>query len=141
LAPIATSAHEARQEYEVVEEATLALQENEHNLTFPPFYGAESSPWDTSTNPITDDDEWLTLAADSWTLEYIIQAEQVIKKLIEVKNWSSLEEIKTWMPILSKIGLLVDEDDLLPSVCSDIAGTVEIARVRSLTDPTGKAVS
>jgi hypothetical protein len=142
LTPIATSAEEARLEYELVEEATLALDDKQYNLAFPPLYGAESSPWDTSTIADTDNDEWLSLAADAWSLEHIIQAEQVIDTLINVKDWATLEDTtKTWMPRLSQIGLVVDEGGLLPSVLNDISGTVEIIRVRSLTDPTGKSVS
>jgi hypothetical protein len=142
IAPIATSSEEARQEYEVVEEAYLALQpDTTYNLTFPPLYGAESGPWDTTIIANTDDDEWLTLGADAWTLEHILQAEQVIDMLIKVKEWAMREESTTWMPSLAQLALLIDEDNLLPSLRDEISGIVEIVRVRSLTDPSGKSVS
>ena len=141
LTPIALSAKEARQEYQLVEEALLALQENDYGLSFPPLYGSESSPWDISTISNTDDDEWLTLTADAWTIEHILQAEQVIDTLMKVKKWASLEENETWLPNLSTIGQMIDKDELLPAIYNEIAGRVEIVRVRSLTDPNGKAVS
>jgi hypothetical protein len=125
-----------------VEEAYLALQpDTTYNLAFPPLYGAESGPWDTTTIANTDDDEWLTLDADAWTLEHILQAEQVIDMLIKVKEWAMREESTTWMPSLAQLALLIDEDNLLPSLRDEISGTVEIVRVRSLTDPNGKSVS
>jgi hypothetical protein len=141
LAPIADSAESARKEYERVEQASLAIRNDIPNLTHPPVYGAESSPWDSSTVADTDNDEWLRLPLDVWTLENIIQAEQVIDTLLEVKEWGISEESQTWIPLLSEIGLLIDKDEDLRSVYDEISGTVEIVRVRSLTDPSGKSVS
>jgi hypothetical protein len=141
LAPIADSAESARKEYERVEQASLAIQNDIPKLTHPPFYGAESGPWDSSTVADTDNDEWLRLPLDVWTLENIIQAEQVIDTLLKVKEWGTSQESQTWIPLLSEIGVLIDKDEDLPSVYDEIAGTVEIVRVRSLTDPSGKKVS
>ena len=141
LAPIANSAESARKEYERVEQASLAIRNDIPKLTHPPFYGAESSPSDSSTIADTDNDEWLRLPLDAWALENIIQAEQVIDTLLKVKKWGMSEESQTWIPLLSEIGLLIDKGEDLPSVYDEISGTVEIVRVRSLTDPSGKSVS
>lgn len=141
LAPIADSAESARKEYERVEQASLAIRNDIPKLTHPPFYGAESSPLDSSTIADTDNDEWLPLPLDVWTLENIIQAEQVIDTLLKVKEWGMNEESQTWIPLLSEISSSIDKDEDLPSLYDEIAGTVEIVRVRSVTDPSGKSVS
>ncbi len=141
LVPIAKSSEEARQEYQLVEAATLALSENVWNLTYPPFYGTESNPGDTSTIEETDNDEWLMLPADAWSLEHILQAEQVIDTLLQTQRWANREEMQTWMPELSKIGAMIDPESILPSILEEIAGRVEIVRVRTLLDSSAKAVS
>jgi hypothetical protein len=140
LVSIAASSDEARQAYELVEQATLALQENPYNLTFPPLYGQDSNPMDMETIPVTDDDEWLYLAPDDWTLESIIQAEQVIDALQNVRAWAALEECQEWMPALSEMGLTIDPDGLLQEVHNEIIDVVEIVRARTAI-PTAKGVS
>jgi len=133
----ATSAEQARQEYDLVDQAVAALQ-TVQNTTFPPIYSAESSPWDTKTVPDTDDDSWLYLHVPEWTLEHILQAEQVIGKLLRVHDWATSEGIQTWMPLLAEIGSRIDRD-ALASVLEAVGGAVEIARVRSVTDPNGRS--
>lgn len=141
LVPVATSAEEARHQYELVETATLALTENSWNLTYPPLYGADSHPGDTSIIEDTDNDEWLTLPADAWTLENLLQAEKVIETLLKTKEWARLDETQTWMPALSQLGLGFDEEDLLPAILEECAGRVDIVQVRTILNPTGKSVS
>jgi hypothetical protein len=137
LAPIAMSAVEARNEYELVEEALTALM----NDTYPPYYAVDSSPWDTETLVHTDDDEWLDMPAETWTLENLIQAEQVIRTLTSVKEWASQTEAQTWLPGLSEIGRRIDDGENLPILYTEISGAVEIIRVRTVTDPDAKSVS
>lgn len=141
LSPIASSAIEARKEYELVEEAILAISDEEYNLIYPPLYAVGSSPINVENVEITDDDEWLDLQSDSWTLENLLQAEQIIRKLIKVKEWALLDPTQTWMPGLSNIGCQIDESNNLPILYSEIEGVVDIVRVRTLNDPTGKSVS
>jgi hypothetical protein len=141
LVPLATSAEEARQQYDLVEAATLALSENSYNLTYPPLYGADSNPGDTSITEDTDNDEWLTIPADAWTLENLLQAEKVIETLLKAKDWAQLEPTQTWIPVLSQIAAEIDESNLLPTILEDCAGRVEVVQVRTLSNPTGKAVS
>lgn len=140
LVSIAASSEDARQEYELVEQATLALSENPYNLTYPPLYGQHSNPMDIDTTPVTDDDEWLYLAPDDWTLEYIIQAEQVIDTLLNVKAWAAFDETEAWMPALSTIGLEIDPEDSLGAVRNEILDVIEIVQVRTAV-PTDKGVS
>ena len=141
LISIAKTAEEARHEYELVEQATLALQNNPLNLTYPPLYGKDSNPMDTERISRTDDDDWLDLAPDDWSLESIIQAEQVIETLRNVKAWAGTDECMQWLPMLSEIGLTIDNDNLLQSIYEEIHECVKILRVRSLTDPSGQGVS
>ena len=123
------------------EEALLALGDNAYNLTYPPIYAMGSSPIDGETVIHTDDDEWLYMPADSWTLENLVQAEQIIRRLINVKEWADLDETQIWMPGLSDIGRQIDQDNELPNLYSEIDGVVDIVRVRTLNDPAGKSVS
>jgi hypothetical protein len=142
LSPIAMSAIEARKELYLVEEAVAALMDDTYNLTHPPYYAVDSSPWDTETLVYTDDDEWLELPADAWTLENLIQAEQVLRTLTSVKEWATRAESQTWLPGLSKIGRQIDDGgNRLPTLYSEISGAVEIVRVRTVADPGAKSVS
>jgi DNA mismatch repair protein MutS2 len=146
-----TSASQARAEYDLIDQATLALQGmGGHNtnsntltnttLTFPPLYSADSNPWDTHTIPTTDDDDWLSLPIEEWTLEHILQAELVTKMLTNVLDWAEQDEIQTWMPLLSDIGRRMDRE-VLEAVQEEISGAVQVARVmvRSLSDPAGRS--
>lgn len=132
LAPIASSAEQAREEYELVEQATLAL-EGVYDLAVPPIYGATSSPWDTDTKADTDHDEWLTLPLEDWTLEYILQADQVMNTLLLVHEWGNLSETQTWLPGLSDIAQTIAEVDLRPAH-NEIQGAVEIVTKRSVVN-------
>lgn len=138
LAPIATSAEQARIEYELVEQATLAL-EGSNGLVFPPLYGATSSPWDIGMVPDTDDDEWLKLSSDEWALEHIVQADQVIQTLLRVHQWGNLTETHAWTPGLSGIVQTISAVEL-QLVHNEIRGSVEVVRVRSIVDPHGRSV-
>ena len=142
LVSIALSAEAARREYELVEQAMLALNDapgdETADLTYPPIYGIDSSPDDTSTCPDTDDDDWMWLPPDELSLEHVLQAEQVIITLLEVKQWAQQTDVSTWLPGLSDIGRGIPHDELLP-VLSQIGSAVEIARVRSATDPDGRS--
>jgi hypothetical protein len=130
LAPIATSAKQARKEYELVQEATLALEGRE-GLTVPPLYGATSSPMNTAVIADTDHDEWLTLSSlEDWTLEYVLQADQVVQNLLRVHEWGNLSESQTWLPGLSGIAQTISVKDLR-SVHQEIDGAVEIVTKRS----------
>jgi hypothetical protein len=138
LAPVASSAEHARTEYELVEQAMLAL-EGINGLVSPPLYGATSSPWDTDTIPNTDDDEWLKLSSDEWTLEHILQADQVIQTLLKVHEWGSRTEMRMWTPGLSCIARTISAVEL-GLAHNEITRSVEIVRVRSIVDPNGRSV-
>jgi dsDNA-specific endonuclease/ATPase MutS2 len=140
---IATSAEEARREYELVEQAMLALNDDAQcddiaNLTYPPLYAAGSSPADTSTCPDTDDDDWMWLPLDELSLEHVLQAEQILITLLQVKQWAQQNDVSTWLPGLSAIGRWIPHEDLLP-VLNHVGKAVEISRVRSATDPDGRS--
>eukprot|EP00550_Attheya_septentrionalis_P001467 CAMPEP_0198291446 /NCGR_PEP_ID=MMETSP1449-20131203/8972_1 /TAXON_ID=420275 /ORGANISM="Attheya septentrionalis, Strain CCMP2084" /LENGTH=1017 /DNA_ID=CAMNT_0043990085 /DNA_START=286 /DNA_END=3339 /DNA_ORIENTATION=+ len=154
VAKIAESAAEAKQEYELVRQATAVLLNQtdrvEHRgleseqAAIPPLYGYSSSPWDVEQVAKTDDDEWLFGRENSdrspllsLELEQILQAEQVVKRLLDVRAWGESAAIQSLAPALSQIGQLLD-DTILHEVHRDIVGTVEIVRgARSLMDPTG----
>lgn len=142
---IAQSAEEARNQYVLVEEAMLALDETADpslNLSYPPFYRKDSHPGDISSVEDTDNDEWLMLPADSWTLEFLLQAEKVIETLLATRTWATLEETRTWMGGLASIGAKIDKVDVLLSVLEEIKDRVEIVRVSTLSSsPSSSAVS
>lgn len=140
---VATSLEAARMEYNLVEEAMLALDDDPQcdeaaELIFPPMYAVGSSPDDTSTSPDTDDDDWMWLPLDELSLEHVLQAEQVLITLLQVKQWAQRKDVSTWLPGLSAIGRCIPHDDLLP-VLNHVGKAVEICRVRSLTDPDGRS--
>jgi hypothetical protein len=138
---VAQSIDEARRQHVLVETATLALgKENGLNVTYPPFYGAESHPGDTSRIEDTDNDEWLALPADVWTLEHLLQAEKVLETLIKTKAWASHDETERWMPGLAEVGGHIDEGNALPSILNEISDRVEIVRVQTLSAYSGNAV-
>jgi hypothetical protein len=139
LAPIAASAEHTRTEYELVEQAMLALEGTNDGLAPPPLYGATSSPWDTDTTPNTDDDEWLTLSSEEWTLENILQADQVIQTLLQVHEWGNRTETRMWTPGLSRIAHTISALEL-HLAHNEIRGSVKIVRVRSIFDPNGRSV-
>lgn len=130
LAPIATSAEECRNEYELVEQAMLTLQ-GTNGLTVPPLYGATSSPWDTDTKVDTDHDEWLKLPFEDWTLENVLQAEQILKTLVAVHEWGNQSDTLTWTPGLSELAQTISEVEFRP-ILDEIQDAVEIATKRSI---------
>lgn len=138
---VSQSIEEARRQYALVEEAGLAMtKDNALNVIYPPFYGPGSHPGDTSQIEDTDNDEWLLLPADVWTLEHLLQAEKVLEILIATKMWASEEDTKTWMPGLAQIGAQIDTDDALSSVLDEVRDRVEIVRVRTVSTYSGNAV-
>jgi hypothetical protein len=148
LNPIAKSLEDVHSEYAVVEEATLLLTSSSTTsdddvaakLTYPPLYGEDSSPYDIGTIPQTDDDEWLYLPPHEYTAEHLLQAEQVIKRLLQIRQWSQQEAIQTFTPKLAQIASNIDEDENILSLAyEEIVGIVEIVRFKSLPDSMGKA--
>ena len=132
LAPIASSAEQCREEYELVEQSMLMLQ-GTNGLIVPPIYGATSSPWDTDTKVDTDHDDWLKLPLEEWTLEHVLQAEQVVKTLLAVHEWGYQSETLTWTPGLSELAQTISEVELRP-VLDEIQGAVEISTKRSIVN-------
>ena len=138
LAPLATSARQAREQYELVEQAVLAL-DGYNGISYPPIYGANSSPFDTKTTADTDHDDWMYLPGDQLSLEHVLQAEQVVHMLLQVKEWSCQIETETWIPSLCHFVKAIDDEVLIP-IQKELDGAVEIVRVKSLTDPNGRSV-
>lgn len=136
---LATSVEGARHAYEYTEQGMLALSQTVSNLTYPPLYGMESSPFDTQSIPYTDYDDWLEFSSPlEWTCEHILQAEQVVNMLVDVHRWSQSDDVKFWLPLLRK----VVEDfkvDVLQRMLGDIKDAVKLQRVRSITDINGKS--
>ena len=138
---IAKSVEEAQYEYRVVEEAMSLVKNNDHgisDLTYPPLYGEDSSPYDVDTIPLTDDDEWLYLPVVDYEVEHILQVEQVVKNFLQIRRWS--ESIQAVAPELGQIAATID-NTLLSSLYEEVAGNVEIKSFKLVgADPsTGKA--
>lgn len=135
---IAQSASEATQIYSLVKEADLVLRSsNSLNITFPPLYGAEQTPFSSEVIPDTDDDDWLDSPCTEWNLENIIEAEQIVKMLLNVYEWSDCEEVENTLPGLARIGQRI-EGRLLQKLHQELDNSVEIVRVRTVEDPTGR---
>jgi len=98
-----------------------------------------TSPWDT-TVVNTDDDEWISLAlggyAESMDLENVLQADKVCSRLVQMWEWATIEATVTRAPEISKI---VEEIciDQMRAVLSEVEGTVQIVRRRTISDPSG----
>ena len=94
ICSIPTSVEECLQEQRNVAQAYDAIQAN----CIPPLYPADSGPLDVLTTVTTDDDEWLGFSLASfddnhWTLEHILQAEQVVGKILNVYEWSQQDSV------------------------------------------------
>jgi MutS domain V len=176
--PMAQNAEEARRLYEEAAQATILLLGGGGGTTMlPPIYGnnqaaADGTPMKQSSSPLPvfdlegrfdesldDYDDWLELPLQEWTLEHIVQAEQVIQMLLRVHEWAASEPVMTMAPLLSREIISVsgydddddDDDDtaaaengvrdvdILKPLLDEIAGAVEIVRVKTLTDPTGRS--
>ena len=149
ICPIASSAHEVTDMYRFVVEATRYLEEfnDESNIhqRFPPIYPMEATngPFDMvhRRNKVTsDDDDFLqftTVNDDQWNLEHVLQADQVMAKLISLYDWSvrSKDESVVKSLVVGHNGIDIDR---LTKVWSIIHETVEIVRVRTLTDAWGQ---
>lgn len=140
LNPVALSAEEARNEFQLVEQAMRCLQQAD-GLTYPDMiYGNDSSPWDTKKIAVTDYDEWLTFpSTEEWSLEHILEADQVIGTLLRLYEWANLATTVGLCPGLAEIGQRI-QAAALKSVHAEVTGSVEISRVRTYCDPIGKSV-
>lgn len=157
ISPIASSANEARDMYRLVFEAARYLDgggTSSSNRNFPPIYpiDATNGPFDLASRKSkvnSDDDDFLqftTAKDDRWTLEHVMQADQVIAKLISLYDWSVRSdddhETASIIKTLSIGSSNANNDGIdinrLTKVWSSIHDTVEIVRVRTLTDAWGQ---
>ena len=150
---VAESLDEAQSEWMLIEEATRVLNGHEKrqsskkkktSLPLPPIYGESSSPWTISNEADSDDDEWLVSITNGFSgpmeLENILQAEQVVTRIIGSHAWAQNSQISTRAPTLSEIFRGIDLD-VLNQVYEEIAGTVVIRKGnKSLSDPSGSKV-
>ena len=174
-ASIATNLEQVNQEYDLVKEATEILQQSATTLqtkkssssppssttntkgstktlyNYPPWYGIDSSPFDSQNVVESDFTDWLDYReAAEFTLEDILQAEQVVAMLRQVYAWASAanathsrqkEEIACQIEQayqLWDIALQIP-DDTLQLLFNELENAVEIVRVRSITDPLAKS--
>lgn len=140
--PIAQSQKEAQQVYDRVEQAQFVLH-NTQNVSLPPIYGADvtDGPLDTTRirgKIISDDDEWLDLPTLEWTLQDILKAEQIIDVLLRVAAWSRSTTTSTWVPLLTDVASGISFS-VLEQIQKTIAGAVEIVRIKTVTDPSGRS--
>ena len=149
---IAQSAAEARDEYELTRQASIALNtdslrrtvaddgsDSGITLTLPPIYGG-TSPWDTGALVNTDDDEWLALAlagyASSIDKEGILQADKVVHRLLDVRAWAHSNLTIEAAPGLAEIGKTISLNQL-QTLHNEIRDTVELVQRRTIQDPSG----
>lgn len=139
ICPVATSAEEAMQAYQQVEQAARCITA----VCVPPVYSADSSgPLDTTCLSITDDDDWLDFGAEHderWTLEHVLQAEQVVTKIVAVRKWATQPQTISLALDLSATATGRIEVERLRAILSELQHTVEIVRVRTLTDASARS--
>lgn len=151
---VAQNLNEAQYEWMLIQEATTVLdghekkrpsdEEKKSILPLPPIYGESSSPWTISNEADSDDDEWLVSLMNGFSgpmdLENILQAEQIVSRIIGSYAWAQSSAITSRAPNLSGI-LKGVELDVLRQVHEDIEGTVVIRKgQKSFNDPTGSKV-
>ncbi len=131
--PVAASVEDAVQEYRLVQEAMdmLDFQDDfEKKSSLPPMFNLIDG--DTGS----DEDEWIGLCMNSRLdvyqeidLETILQAECLVKLLLDTYNWASIDGVKTSNPGL--VSVVVEMStciEYLSKLYNTIAGTVEINR-------------
>lgn len=150
---IAQSNAEASDEYELIRQATAALEStitsapslpsgstDKATLTLPPIYGGNTSPFDTTSPVASDDDEWLPLAlegfAGSLDKEAILKADKVVERLLQVYEWATSDSTIAAAPGISAIGETICVNQL-QMLHDDIRDSVEIVRKRTISDPSG----
>lgn len=114
--PIAQSAIEATQEYNLVHQA-MAILRSQHSSTdkipLPPMFKLRGSESATAYTPETDDDEWIDICLNSLPmgsdimeeidLFMILQAEEVTKMLLNTYKWAENEQVSNYVGSLSEV--------------------------------------
>jgi len=138
--PVAYSASEATHLYTLVEQAVLCLEKDTADslgLEPPPIYGLQSSPLSLESLASTDDDEWLDFSSfDEWELIHVAQATEVVKKALNVLEWSRRDTTQLWMPSLSSMVTPIDGENL-SLLFKELKGAVSIVKSRTAQDPMG----
>jgi DNA mismatch repair protein MutS2 len=86
----------------------------------------------------SDDDEWLDHPTLEWTLQDVLKAEKIIDMLLRVAAWSRSTATITWVPLLADVASEISFS-ILEQTRDSIAGAVEIVRVKTVTDPSGRS--
>ena len=148
---IVQSPAEASDEYALIRQANAALVSSKPSassaggcdevpLTLPPMYGGDTSPFDIGSPVTSDDDEWLPLAlggyAASLDKEAILQADKVVERLLQLHEWATSNATDAAAPDISAIGKTICANQL-QMLHDEIAGSVEIVRKRTISDPSG----
>jgi hypothetical protein len=134
---IAQTADDARGEWKLIQEAMDILEavKEGSSTTYPPIYAKDSSPWDVDLVVGSDDDEWLcsvlTGKQASLTLENVLQAEQIVKRMLNVHEWAHKDNLIASCPGLAKVGGDIMADNL-SKLHEDISDAVVIVEGRSL---------
>jgi transcription antitermination factor NusG len=134
IVSVASSAEMASSEYELVREATDVLLTSSSTRIGPP---TTTSPFEVSLPPtfdlfdgedrpidVIDDDEWMGLClgppsppgtTDPYEqqidLRAILQAEQVVKLLMDTRAWAEKDGTRTHVPGLSNVARMITECD------------------------------
>ena len=146
---IARNIEEAQREWDLIKEASDVLgghykasgtrnrsslkSQYKKTVPIPPLYGSSSSPWSVSIEDTnSDDDEWLRSILNGFTgtleLENILQAEQVVKRIIGCKRWADDEQVQKVAPNLSLIFKEIYDFGGLQNIYNEIEETVRIVK-------------
>ena len=132
---IAQTADDANKEWDLIREAMNILQEVKEGsaTTYPPIYAKDSSPWDVDLEVTSDDDDWLYSiligSQDSLSLENILQAEQIVKRILNTHEWAHKDDLIAAYPGLAEIGADIMADNL-SNLYEDISDAVIIVESR-----------
>ena len=124
----ASTREEAIREYDLVEQAQLVVS-GSCNVSHP-------IPWADSGG--TDDDEWLLMSPDEYSLENLLQVEQVLRLILSVCDWGRRDDITQWCPHLAGLTSTIPEDRMR-SLYTRVEGQVKYVRVQNAMDVSGKS--
>lgn len=147
---LAVSVDEVQSEHHLVSSAISILSAHESRgsksdyqylISLPPIYSNES-PFDLSNNADSDDDEWLlSILYGTFTglleFENILQAEQIVKRILDTSKWSSFNTNFSENFALSTVFEEIDVETL-EHVYNHIKNKVKIVKgAKTFNDPSG----
>jgi hypothetical protein len=155
ICAIASSADEALSQQQTVAQALHLLESG----SYPTYLYPAESVGISNSMVTTDDDDWLHFSKprqnydsnnygngddrqpqknEDWSLEHILQAEQVVRKAVKVYDWAIGLGSTTEADLLTATAMEIPIDPLR-AVLEKISNTVKVVRARSFLDPLARS--